>query len=108
MVFRRQYLLTVGTEGLGRHTRLRSKLWGTEDCGRHRGIGEAQTAEIKAAGTGHCVRHRGSWEAQGDWGRHRRRRARLWGTQDYGRHQGSWEAHIAEFRAGGTRDPGSC
>ena len=64
MVFRRQYLLTVGTEGLGRHTRLRSKLWGTEDCGRHWGIGEAQTAEIKAAGTGHCVRHRGLGEAQ--------------------------------------------
>ena len=91
MVFRRQYLLTVGTEGLGRHTRLRSKLWGTEDCGRHRGIGEAQTAEIKAAGTGHCVRHRGSWEAQGygggteggepGCGAHRT----MGGTKDHGR-----------------------
>ena len=91
MVFRRQHLLILGTEVLG----------------------EAHKAEIQAVG------HRGSWEAerimggtgglgetQGDWGRHRRLRARLWGTGDYGGHQGSWEAHIAEFRAGGTRDPG--
>ena len=48
------------------------------------GLGKAQKAEIKAAGTGHCGRLGGLWEAQGDWGRHRRLRARLWGTGDYG------------------------
>ena len=64
--------LQLAQRGWGRHPSLRSKLWGTEDCGRHRGsweaerimggtegLREAQKAEIKAGGTEDYGRHRG-------------------------------------------------
>ena len=126
MVFRRQHLLILGTEVLGEAHKAEIQAvghrgsWEAErimggtgglgetqgDWGRHRRLRSRLRVQDIVGGSEDRGRHRGSWEAQGDWGRHRRLRARLWGTGDYGGHQGSWEAHIAEFRAGGTRDPG--
>lgn len=63
--------VSVGTEGLGRHTRLRSKLWGTgdgggtEDCGRHRGvmggtgIGEARRLRARRGTYGRVFKDHG-------------------------------------------------
>lgn len=60
----------MGTEGLGRHTRLRSKLWGTGDGGGHRGLWEAQRVMGGTGGLGEAqkaesqaVGHMGLWEA---------------------------------------------